>query len=120
MTSRNEALLQVDGISKTFGGIKALSDVCMSIRPGEICGVIGPNGAGKSTLFNLIAGGAEPSAGRISFEGADITRVPMYRRTRLGIARTYQLAHKFEWMTVAENVLVGAEDHAQLDLLGVS
>jgi len=109
--------LRIDSLSKSFGGIHALTDVTLSVARGEICGVIGPNGAGKSTLFNMIAGGAPPSAGTIEFEGRAITNVPMYRRARNGIARTYQLAHTFESMSVADNVLVGAEDHGRLSLM---
>jgi branched-chain amino acid transport system ATP-binding protein len=115
MISQENGLLQLDTVSKTFGGIQALNDVSLTVRQGEICGVIGPNGAGKSTLFNLIAGGAPPSAGKIHFEGTDVTTLPMYRRSRQGIARTYQLAHTFESMSVADNVLVGAENHARLN-----
>jgi branched-chain amino acid transport system ATP-binding protein len=117
VTGSNPTLLELDAVSKSFGGILALSDVSLSVRAGEICGVIGPNGAGKSTLFNLIAGSAPPSAGRIRFAGGDVTDMPMYRRARGGIARTYQLAHTFDSMTVAENVLVGAEDHSRLGIV---
>jgi len=110
-------LIAVSNLSKHFGGIHALTDVSLSVMPGEICGVIGPNGAGKSTLFNMIAGGAAPSAGRILFSGRDVTAMPMHQRARTGIVRTYQLAHTFESMSVADNILVGAERHSHLGIL---
>jgi branched-chain amino acid transport system ATP-binding protein len=116
MNEHKRIVLSLSGISKRFGGIHALTDVSLTVREGEICGVIGPNGAGKSTLFNMIAGGAPPSEGKIEFYGSDITRLAMHQRARIGIARTYQLAHTFESMSVADNVLVGAEDHKGLNV----
>jgi branched-chain amino acid transport system ATP-binding protein len=113
-------ILQLDGIAKHFGGLIALSGVSFTVAIGEICGVIGPNGAGKSTLFNVISGAVAPTAGRVLFEGENVAALPMHRRARMGIARTFQLANTFETMTVAENVLVGAEDHARLDLFAAT
>lgn len=112
------SILELRGIGRTFGGLTALKGISLTIGRAEICGVIGPNGAGKSTLLGVIAGSVIPSAGQVIYDGQDVTLVPMHRRTRLGLARTFQLAHTFETMTVEENILVGAEDHAHLDLLG--
>jgi ABC-type branched-subunit amino acid transport system ATPase component len=107
-------LLELDGLSKSFGGLTALTDVSFQVFAGEICGVIGPNGAGKSTLFNLIAGSMPPSSGKVIFAGEDVSGISTHGRARKGIVRTFQLAHTFETMTVADNVLVGAEDHSHL------
>jgi branched-chain amino acid transport system ATP-binding protein len=113
-----EPLLAVEAVSKSFGGVTALRDVSLTVARGEVCGMIGANGAGKSTLFGVIAGSIPLSAGRIVFDGADVGRLPMYARARMGIARTFQLAHTFDSMSVEENVLAGAEDHARLELIG--
>lgn len=99
------SLLSVSGLTKTFGGLTAVSDVSFEIRPGEIVGLIGPNGAGKTTLFNLICGLLSPTAGVVLFQGTDITRVPTFQRSRMGIARTFQIVRPFEGMTVLENVM---------------
>jgi branched-chain amino acid transport system ATP-binding protein len=113
----DDAVLRVASVSKRFGGVDALSGVSFAVAPGEICGIIGPNGAGKSTLFNVISGATAPSDGRVILAGSDVTALPMHRRARLGIARTFQLANTFDTMSVADNVLVGAEDHARLGLV---
>lgn len=112
-----EPILRVEGVSRRFGGLTALKDVSFSVAAGEICGVIGPNGAGKSTLFNIVSGALLPSSGRVIFAGQDVTGLPMHRRARIGITRTFQLANTFESMSVADNVLVGSEDHAHVRLL---
>jgi branched-chain amino acid transport system ATP-binding protein len=114
--SLGEPLLALHDASKSFGGVRAVHDVSLTIRSGEVCGIIGPNGAGKSTLFGIIAGSILPTAGRVVFCGADISRLPMYARARMGIARTFQLAQIFDSMSAADNVLVGAEDHSHFDL----
>ena len=101
-------ILEVAGISKTFGSLKVIDGFDFNLAEGEALGIIGPNGAGKSTLFNLITGSLQPNSGSISFEGADITQIPAYRRCRLGIGRSYQIPHPFGGMTVFENLLVGA------------
>ena len=101
-------ILEVAGISKTFGSLKVIDGFDFELAEGEALGIIGPNGAGKSTLFNLITGSLQPNSGSISFEGADITQIPAYRRCRLGIGRSYQIPHPFGGMTVFENLLVGA------------
>jgi branched-chain amino acid transport system ATP-binding protein len=102
------ALLQLDHVSKRFGGLQALQDLSCEVREGEILGLIGPNGAGKTTLFNLINGVFMPDAGRIVFDGADITGQKPYRVARHGLARTHQIVQPLTNMTVLENCAVGA------------
>ncbi len=102
----NEPVLAVEHVSRRFGGLMALKDVSLSVRRGEILGVIGPNGAGKTTLFNVIAGALAPSGGRVRFGGVDITRLPPHRRSRLGIARTFQTIEFCPALTCLENVML--------------
>lgn len=104
-------LLQLHDVTMVFGGLSALKNVSMTVQEGTICGIIGPNGAGKSTLFNVIAGELRPTQGTIEIQAQDATSQVSYLRARSGIARTFQLAHIFDSMTVLENALVGAEDH---------
>ncbi|RVU20318.1 ABC transporter ATP-binding protein [Methylobacterium oryzihabitans] len=99
--------MRIDNVTLRFGGLVANRDVTLDVTRGEILGLIGPNGAGKSTLFNLISGTYQPSAGRILFEGEDITRLPAPERCRRGIARTFQVPRSFDSMNVVENVIVG-------------
>jgi branched-chain amino acid transport system ATP-binding protein len=101
-----ESLLQVSGVSKHFGGFTALSDVSLEIAAGERFGLIGPNGSGKTTLINCISGLLRNDAGQIIFNGKQITRLPPYQRTRLGIARSFQVPRPFHTMSVLENLLV--------------
>ena len=101
-------LLQVSGLSKSFGAVAVASDVSFGVAEGEILGVIGPNGAGKTTLFGMLSGHVEPSAGRIVFRGEDITVLPPHDRARRGIARTYQVPRPFGQMTVFDNLRVAA------------
>lgn len=101
-------LLQLEGVSKRFGGLPAVDNLSVSVRQGEVLGIIGPNGAGKSTLVSLISGALAPTAGRISYLGRDIGRLAAHQRARLGIARTFQLTQPFVGLDVRENVLVGA------------
>jgi branched-chain amino acid transport system ATP-binding protein len=101
-----EALLKVSGISKHFGGFTALSDVSVAIAPGERFGLIGPNGSGKTTLINCISGLLRNESGRIEFAGRDVTPLAPHQRTRLGIARSFQVPRPFHTMTVLENLLV--------------
>lgn len=102
------ALLEVTHLSRRFGGVHAVSDLSFSVDEGEILGVIGPNGAGKSTLFNLINGVVPPDAGRIVFDGVDITGEPPYAVARRGIARAHQIMQPLLGLTVLENCMVGA------------
>ena len=101
-------LLEVDKISKRFGGLQAVRNMSFVIREGEILGLIGPNGAGKSTLFNLINGVYTPDTGRIVFRGIDITGEKPYRVAHHGLARTHQIVQPLTNMTVLENCTVGA------------
>jgi branched-chain amino acid transport system ATP-binding protein len=100
-------LLELDNVSKTFGGLMAVSRVSLSVVEGEILGLIGPNGAGKTTLFNMITGVVRPSAGRVLLRGQDITRLGAHQRCKHGIARNFQLVRPFPDLTVLENVAVG-------------
>ena len=102
------ALLELDGVSKSYGALRAVDAVSLAVEGGEALAVIGPNGAGKTTLFNLITGDAAPSKGRMLFDGADITAMAPHARSRLGIGRSYQIPHPFANMSVFENLLVGA------------
>jgi branched-chain amino acid transport system ATP-binding protein len=101
-------LLQLDGVSKSYGALRAIDGLTLSVEEGEALAVIGPNGAGKSTMFNLITGDVAPDAGRVVFAGAEITAMAPHARSRLGIGRSYQIPHPFANMTVFENLLVGA------------
>jgi branched-chain amino acid transport system ATP-binding protein len=102
------AILELDHVSKRFGGLQALHDLSFAVLEGEILGLIGPNGAGKSTLFNLINGVFAPEAGRIVFSGIDITGDKPYHIARHGLARTHQIVQPLTNMTVLDNCTVGA------------
>ena len=101
-------LLETRGLSKSFGGLKAVSDVNFRVEKGEVRAVIGPNGAGKTTFVSLISGRIAPSAGTILFEGADVTALPAFRRVQKGIAYTFQITSIYANLSVAENVALGA------------
>jgi branched-chain amino acid transport system permease protein len=101
-------VLQASDVSRDFGGVHAVSGVSLEVRRGTLTGLIGPNGAGKSTLLALLAGTDNVSAGQIMYQGADVTRVPAYRRARMGLVRTFQLASEFKQLTVLENLLSAA------------
>jgi branched-chain amino acid transport system ATP-binding protein len=109
------ALLATDGVVVRFGGVRALSETSVDVEPGRVTGLIGPNGAGKTTLFNVITGLQEPNAGRVVFDGADITRRSPFRRARMGIARTFQKLEAFSSLSARENVLVAAEQRKAWD-----
>jgi branched-chain amino acid transport system ATP-binding protein len=102
------ALLEVDGLSKRFGGLVVLDGVSLAVEQGRIHGVIGPNGAGKTTLFNIINGIYRATAGRVVFKGRDITNRKVHRIAALGLGRTFQVARVFAEMTLLENLLVAA------------
>ncbi|MBP0599583.1 ABC transporter ATP-binding protein [Herbaspirillum sp. LeCh32-8] len=104
-------LLQLNQISKNFGGLQVLQGVNFNVNEGEIFGLIGPNGAGKTTVFNLITGLLRASSGSISFNGEDIGEVAPHKITERGIARTFQNIRVFKEMTLLENVVVGMHDH---------
>jgi branched-chain amino acid transport system ATP-binding protein len=101
-------LLEGEGITRNFGGLAAVSDVDFYVDEGEILGLIGPNGAGKTTLFNLVSASLEPSSGKISYKGQDITGLAAYQICRLGIARTFQTVKVFPNLPVIRNVMVGS------------
>ena len=99
-------ILQVNNLSKYFGGLAAVSNCSLKIRKGSIAGVIGPNGSGKTTLFNLIAGNLKPSEGNVLFQDEDITGMPSYELFSKGLLRTFQIAHEFTNLTVLENLMM--------------
>ncbi len=101
-------LLEVEKLSKHFGGVHAVRDVSFTIGSGEIVGLIGPNGAGKTTLVNLLTGVHRPSGGVVRFEGVDVTAQRPHEAARRGLARTFQIVQPFPRMTVLENVAAGA------------
>jgi len=107
-TDRGPDSLRALGVSRSFEGIEALSDIDIELAPGEVIGLIGPNGAGKTTLVNLLSGFDLPSRGRVELGGRDITRWPPYRRGRAGLARTFQHGRLFGELSVSENVEVAA------------
>jgi branched-chain amino acid transport system ATP-binding protein len=103
-------LLEVRGLTKHFFRLSALSDVSLSVKPGDLLGVIGPNGSGKTTLFNCVTGVLRPSGGQVRFKGEDITGLSADRVHRRGIARTFQLIQLFPEMTVLENMQLAAQE----------
>ena len=104
-------LLEADNLAINFGGITALAGVSFEVRAGEVLTIIGPNGAGKTTIFNLVSRIYDPTRGRLSFCGEDITRVPPHEIARRGIARTFQNIELFEHATVLQNLLLGRHTH---------
>jgi branched-chain amino acid transport system ATP-binding protein len=103
-----EHLLQIEGLTRRFGGVVAVDSVSLTIERGEIVGLIGPNGAGKTTLVNLVTGFIGKTAGRVLFAGREIGRLPPQLIARAGVARTFQIVQPFPEMTVLENVMAGA------------
>ena len=101
-------LLDVREVTMKFGSLVANRDVSFSVDRGQIVGLIGPNGSGKTTLFNCVSGLYKPAAGRVVFDGTDVTSMPAYRIARLGLTRTFQVVRPLSDMTVLENVMVGA------------
>jgi branched-chain amino acid transport system ATP-binding protein len=102
----NPPILEVDKLTKYFGGLAAVNDVSFEVHQGQIFGVIGPNGAGKTTLFSLITGAVKPSSGKVRNRGDDITGVRPFKLVKAGLARTHQIVRPFREMTVLENVQV--------------
>ena len=105
-------LLEVRGVSKRFGGVRAVHECSFDVAPGEIKAVIGPNGAGKTTLFNVITGFYAPTAGEVRFRGQSLAGLPAHRLARLGLSRTFQNLQLFPGLTVLENVMIGCERDA--------
>src|SRR5215472_4015879 len=110
--------LKAVGLSKDYDGVHAVAEVSLSVHRGTLTGLIGPNGAGKSTLLALLAGSVRPSAGRVIYQGRDITALPAFRRSRIGLVRTFQLASEFKRLTVLENLLSGVPSHRGDTFLG--
>jgi branched-chain amino acid transport system ATP-binding protein len=102
------SLLEVERLTRRFGGLAAVAEVSFAVEEGEIVGLIGPNGAGKTTLFAVLAGALPPSSGRIRFDGRDVTGWASDKAARAGVGRTYQIVRMFRSMTTFENVLVSA------------
>lgn len=110
-------LLDVQGVSKAFGGLQALDDVSLDVAPGEVLGLIGPNGAGKTTLFNVICGFVRPDRGRLFWQGRELEKLRPDQLAGYGIARTLQGLGLFERLTVLQNVMVGADRHGKAGFL---
>jgi branched-chain amino acid transport system ATP-binding protein len=105
------AVLQVHGLSKSFGGISAVDDVSFEVHEGEILGLIGPNGSGKSTLFNCILGQLAPTSGEVMLDGRTVTGLRPSRINRLGVSRTFQLLQIFPQLSVRENLILAGQEH---------
>jgi ABC-type branched-subunit amino acid transport system ATPase component len=112
-----KTLLELDGVSKAFGGLQVIDDLDVAVNEREIVSVIGPNGAGKTTLFNLITGLYRPDAGRILLDGTDLVGLPAHKITKLGIARTFQTLRLFLNMTVKENVMASQYGRTKVGVL---
>jgi len=101
-------MLELDAVTKRFGGLTAVGEVSFRAAPGEILGIIGPNGAGKTTLFNVISGFYPPDGGRVLLDGRDVSKLPAHRICALGLCRTFQLVKPFGNLSVEDNVMIGA------------
>ena len=110
-------LLEVEGVTLAFGGVKALTSVSFDVMPGSITAVIGPNGAGKTSLFNTISGFYRPAGGHIRFKGRDITNVPAPQRAKTGLGRSFQNIALFRGMTVLDNIKLGRHAHLKTNVL---
>jgi branched-chain amino acid transport system ATP-binding protein len=107
-----EALLEIEALTKRFGGVVASDGISLSLPPGELHAIIGPNGAGKTTLIGQLTGETSPDSGRIRFEGRDITTLPVYRRSQLGLARSFQITSLFPEFTALDNVALAVQAHS--------
>ena len=107
-----EPLLRIEGLAKHFGGVIASDDITLDVAAGELHAIIGPNGAGKTTLITQLAGEITPDAGRVVFAGQDITRLPVPRRSALGLARSFQISSLFSELTALDNVALAVQAHA--------
>jgi branched-chain amino acid transport system ATP-binding protein len=106
-----DPLLRVDSLMRRFGGLVATDNLSLDVAPGELHAIIGPNGAGKTTLISQLTGQLTPNSGTIRFAGQDITRLPAYRRSRLGLARSFQITSLLRDFTAADNVALAAQAH---------
>ncbi len=102
-------LLRIEGLSKDYGGVRAVNDVSFTVESGERLAIIGPNGAGKTTLFNLLNGQLKPTSGHIFYQGRDVTGIPTHQRIQLGIGRSFQIASLFRNLTVMENTILAVQ-----------
>ena len=109
----SEPMLSIQGLTKRFGGVLATDNLEMSVHPGEIHAVIGPNGAGKTTLIGQLTGELIPDAGRIIFDGADLTREPVHKRAQQGLARSYQITQVFREFSALQNVAMAVQAHGR-------
>ena len=107
-----DALLTIEGLTKRFGGVIASDDIVLDVMQGELHAIIGPNGAGKTTLIGQLTGELSSNAGRIHFDGADITALPVYRRSAMGLARSFQITSLFADFTALDNVALAVQAHA--------
>jgi branched-chain amino acid transport system ATP-binding protein len=107
-----DALLRIEGLTKRFGGVVASEDITLDVPRGELHAIIGPNGAGKTSLIGQLTGELTPDAGRIRFDGGDITALPVYRRSQLGLARSFQITSLFLDFTALDNVALAVQAHA--------
>jgi branched-chain amino acid transport system ATP-binding protein len=107
-----DALLKVEGLTKRFGGVVASDNVVLDVAPGELHAIIGPNGAGKTTLIGQLTGEIVPDGGRVHFEGRDITALPVYDRSLIGLARSFQITSLFPNFTALQNVALAVQAHA--------
>jgi branched-chain amino acid transport system ATP-binding protein len=108
----DRAFLEIDDLTKRFGGVVAADGISLAIFPGELHAIIGPNGAGKSTLIGQLSGEIVPDSGHIRFDGRDITALPVYRRSQLGLARSFQVTTLFADFTAIDNVALSVQAHA--------
>ena len=114
------AIFRARGLSKNFGGVRAVKDVSLAVAPATVFAIIGPNGAGKSTLLNLISGVHPSDAGTVTFDRLDVTRLPPHARVRHGLARTFQKIRLFKQLSVLDNVVAGfhsAQRHLRFEKL---
>lgn len=105
----SQVILRTNGVSKSFGKFKALTNISAEFHRGAITSIIGPNGAGKSTYFNVLSGAFPPSAGKVEFEGRDVTNVPQHQFAHMGIAKSFQITNVFPLLTTRENIRVGLQ-----------
>jgi len=117
MQTSTDTILQVEHLSKNFGGLAAVANCSLKIKKGSITGVIGPNGSGKTTLFNLIAGNLKPNEGKVRLYDEDITGVASYELFSKGLLRTFQIAHEFTNLTVLENLMMVPGNQSGEDLI---
>jgi branched-chain amino acid transport system ATP-binding protein len=106
---KNQTILETQNLRKDFGGLVAVADVSIRVKPYSLHSIIGPNGAGKTTLFNLLSGNLTPTSGRVIFKGRDITNLPAHRTAHLGIGRSFQITNVFPNLTVLENIRLAAQ-----------